>query len=98
MDGVAYLISESYTQNDIGVQVPTSSKTSIFVREKSITRTEWRDAGHFGLNPSTVLVTPSVNYSGQRVVEYKGERYSVYRTFQTDSDDIELYLEKKAGV
>lgn len=37
------------------------------------------------------------DYNGEDIVEIDGNRYSVYRTYRAKADEIELYLEKKAG-
>lgn len=97
MEGIAYLLSEKYEQNEIGYPVPQIDKKEIFVSEKSITRSEWRAAGKFGLNPSVVLVTPLINYTGEKKIEYNGKTYGIYRTY-SNGEEIELYLETKAGI
>lgn len=97
ISGTAKLIAKTYTYDSIGQAVETESYTEIFVEERSITRTEWAEAGRVGHNPSIQLVTPYMNYNNQEEVEYKGVRYSIYRTY-LNGDNIELYLEKKGGV
>lgn len=97
MDGVATLISKTYTTDSVGNQIATETQTSILVEEKSITRQEWAEAGRQGLNPAVLLRTPIVNYGGQDTVEYNSKRYAVYRTYEVD-DYVELYLELKGGV
>ena len=37
------------------------------------------------------------DYEGESIVEYNGETYSVYRKYQTNTDTIELYVERKGG-
>ena len=37
------------------------------------------------------------DYNGEKTIEYKGEIYTVYRTFLAKNDMIELYVEKRAG-
>jgi hypothetical protein len=37
------------------------------------------------------------DYNGERIVEYKGERFSIYRTYHAKTDTIELYAERKGG-
>jgi len=97
MGGIATLIGKTYTLDSIGNSIATETSTTIFVDEKSITRQEWSEAGRQGLNPAVLLVTPSINYSGQDTVEYNSQRYAVYRTYEV-GEDVELYLELKGGV
>lgn len=100
MDGVAYLVNSTYKQDSAGQYIPEGKSTNeIFVTEESVTRVEFFNAGRNGYKPEIMLVTASINYSGQSEIIYEGVRYSIYRTHKVrESDEIELYLEKKAGV
>ena len=99
MDDLLDLILEEYTLNDIGVQIATETVTQVWARIQSASRSEFYSAGQSGLQPSLVAVTPIANYAGQKIAEWRGKRYFIYRTyFAAGSDDIELYLEEKVGV
>lgn len=99
MDGIAYLIKETNRRNDVGQFVPEEEKTQIFVSVENVSRNEWFSAGKNGLASELVMTTASINYAGQKLIEYDGVRYAIYRTFIiSDGDDIELYLSRKAGV
>ncbi len=104
MDDLVYLIGVVYSEDEIGQLVPTETEQAVWASIQSVTRAEWAQAGQAGLNPELVLTMPRANYSGQNIVELRKDcgqpvRYGVYRTyFSGDSDDIELYLEQKAGV
>jgi hypothetical protein len=37
------------------------------------------------------------DYNGEDTAEYDGKRYGIYRTYERDDEQVELYLEKKAG-
>lgn len=98
MDGTAYLISETYTKDSIDQFIPGESKKEIYVHEGSISRSEYFSAGQHGLSADLLLYTQAVNYSGEKVIEYDGQPYGIYRTYRRpESDEIELYLERKAG-
>ncbi len=100
MDGMVSLIQKSYTKDEIGQYIPNGeSRIEIFVTVNSVSRREWMDAGRNGMRPELMLTTASINYSGEKEVEYEGVRYAVYRTYNPpDSDEIEIYLQRKAGV
>ena len=103
MDDLIYLISETYVSDEIGQLVPSEQSTPVWAHLQSVTRSEWYDAGQNGLQPQLVAITPIVNYNGESIVQIgdgeQAKRYSVYRTFfGPDTDSIELYLERKAGV
>lgn len=98
MDGVAYLLHETYKEDPIGQRISTKTKRKILVSEGNLTRAEYFKAGQNGMNPKIMLSTPAVNYAGETMIEYKQVLYGIYRTFyKSDSDEIELYLRKKGG-
>ena len=48
----------------------------------SVTRSEFFEAGRNGLNPEFVFRVFFGDYEGgERLVEYRGKRYSIYRTY-----------------
>lgn len=94
---VAYLVSESYSQNDYGVIEKTTQKRKIFCNVTSVNSQEWFEGGRNGLNPQYRFTVYSFEYLGESVVEYRGVFYSIYRTFILGVDEIELYAEKRQG-
>lgn len=98
MDGTAKLLSATYTKDAYGVEKCTTTAREVFCRERSITRQEFYDAGRNGLNPQLLLTVFYADYEGEALIEYKGAKYAIYRTFRKeDSDYIELYLERQGG-
>ena len=101
MDGVVYLIKKQRVKDSIGQYVDAEEiRTEILTEINSINRTEFSAAGRNGFNPDIFFKTPLINYNGEDEVEYNGIRYGIYRTYipANDSDFIELYAQKKAGV
>lgn len=97
-DDVISLISETETRDAYGVWIPAGTKTEKLCRVESITRQEFYNAGRNGLNPSFKFIIFAGDYNGETACEYRGNRYSIYRTYtQPDSDDLELYVERKGG-
>lgn len=73
--------------------------TEVFCDVKSITRTEWADAGRNGIeHPAYVFVINRNEYNSEKVVEYKGQFYGVYRTYEGRNESLELYCEAKGGL
>lgn len=98
MDGTAYLIKETFSKDSIGQPIAAETSTEIYVHEGSVNRSEFYEAGQHGLSADLLLYTAAVNYSGEKLIRYNGEPYGIYRTYRDpDSDEIELYLERKAG-
>ena len=94
---VAYLVNESYTQDDYGVQRPTFTKRKIYCNVTSVTGTEWFEGGRNGLNPQYRITMFNFDYLGEKIIEYNGVQYTIYRTYNRSVDEIELYVELRKG-
>jgi SPP1 family predicted phage head-tail adaptor len=91
------LIAENITVDELGMSSKTYTRTDTLCEVNSITRQEFFEAGRNGLNPEYEMTVFFGNYNGERIVEYKGEQYGVYRTYRT-GDYMELYVERKGGL
>lgn len=80
------------------MEVKSESARNVFVNVKSVTRQEFFEAGQAGMQPQYVFTMFGPDYEDEKIVEYKGTRYAVYRTYLKTSDDIEVYVEERAGV
>jgi SPP1 family predicted phage head-tail adaptor len=97
MTDTLFLLSTTYEKNKYGVPVPTNVKHETFCERKSISRSEFFNAGRNGLNPEYVFSVFKGDYEGESICEYNGETYAIYRTYETDDDYIELYVARKGG-
>lgn len=95
---VINLIQVTSTQDTIGQYIETETKKRVFCDVRSISRSEWFDAGRDGLQPSFVFTMFRHDYSGEKIVEFEGRRYGVYRTYVSRNEQIELYVEEKGGL
>jgi len=94
---VLKLITVTQTQDAYGVWHDTEQSREIYCEVQSVTRSEFFEAGRSGLNPDMQFTVFFADYSGEEIVEYNGERYSVYRTYLTKDDNLELYVERAGG-
>ena len=60
-------------------------------------QSEFFAAGRNGLRPQMRLKVFAEDYRQEELVEVDGARYRIYRTYLGDNEQLELYLEKKAG-
>ena len=91
------LINQTMAKNEYGVWQPEEAKRTVFVKVDSVTASEFFDGGRNGLNPEFRFTMFGGDYQGEKVVEYNGDRFSVYRTYKAKNDNIELYVERKGG-
>lgn len=94
---VVTLISDTVTYDAYGIAQKTETKRNVFCQVDSVTRNEFFEGGRNGLNPEYRVRMFFADYDGEIVVEYKGQRYGVYRVYKGRSDIIELYIERKGG-
>lgn len=85
------------TQDDYGRWIEAVQKKQVFCQVQSISQSEFFEAGRNGLNPSFKFVIFFGDYNNEPMIEYKDETYSIYRTYLTRNDNLELYCERKGG-
>lgn len=95
---VLTLISMIQKQDEVGNHIPEEVKREVFCNVESVSRAEWYDAGRNGMNPQYKITVFAYDYENELIAEFEGVRYSIYRTYLKSDEDIELYLEKKAGI
>ena len=54
-----------------------------------------RVAGRNGLSPDYKMTMFAYDYEGEKIVEYQGKRYAVYRTYLGRDDTLELYVQEE---
>lgn len=94
---VAKLVSYSYLMNNYGIHERTETKRKVFVSVSSVGSSEWFEGSRNGLNPVYRFTMFSHDYEGEKVIEYAGTEYTIYRTYMKSVDEIELYSELRKG-
>ena len=92
------LITQVNTQDDNGIWQTTETSRVVFCQCQSVTRNEFFEGGRNGLNPEYEFTFFFGDYNGEKVGEYKGKRYAVYRVYHARTDVIELYVQREGGV
>lgn len=91
------LISIEYTQDDLGEWIETETKTNVFAIVQSVSMYEFYEAGREGMKPDYRFHVWMTEYDDQELVEYKGKRYRIYRTYIRKDGRIELYVNEQKG-
>lgn len=96
-----YLISETYTVDDIGQHVAVEQERKVYASVDSVTRAEWSAAGELGLKPEYRLTMFAPDYQGEKIVRMEiggsTETFGIYRTYRGKNETLELYVEHKVG-
>lgn len=73
-------------------------RRTILVEMGSPSRAEWGSAGQAGFQSDYVARTPVENFDREELAIYRGDLYSIYRTYLNDATgEVELYLSRKRG-
>ena len=94
---VITLIAETKTQDEYGVWRTTETERTVFCNVASVTANEFFEGGRNGLNPQFRMTMFNGDYNGERILEYSGSRYAIYRTYLARTDQLELYVERQGG-
>lgn len=94
---VAYLITEAYVQNVYGVIERTETERKVYCYVTSVSGSEWFEGGRNGINPEYRAIMFRHDYQGENLMRIGETVYTVYRTYESAQDQIELYLEKRKG-
>lgn len=91
------LIKSVYSNGETG-RTREEIRRTVLVEMGSPTRAEWGSAGQSGFQSDLVARTPVENFDGEELAAYRGDLYSIYRTYLNDATgEIELYLSRKRG-
>lgn len=97
-DNTLKLISYTQTKDNYGMPVKTPSESQVYCRVTSVSGSEFNAASQNGIKPQWKFIIRSREYSGEKVVEFEGQKFAVYRTYQSSLDDLELYVEEREGI
>ena len=90
------LITVNPEASGVGTE-PTETKRTVYCTVKSIGQQEAYLAMGQGLNPELkVILAHDFEYKGERLCEMDGVRYDILRTYLTETDGIELVLQRAA--
>ena len=94
-----YLISYVSEQDESGFEAdkPKEIRRKVWCKVESASGREFARMGQNNIRPQRRVTLWANEYDEQDTVELEGKKYGVYRTFQPNPEEIELYLERKAG-
>lgn len=97
LDDVCYLLSIISVSDELGQAIKTEKPFMVFCSKISITRAEFNAAGQLGHKPDMMLLIDADAYDQEQYLDYKGKKYSIYKSYQRFDGFTELYCEVKTG-
>lgn len=92
------LINQTITQDAIGNEIPTETRTTILCKLESVGRNEFYNAAQNNMKPEIVFTIHAYEYNNEQVVEFDSVKYKVIRTYKVSFEEIELTCEKVTGI
>ena len=92
------LISRAYVKDATGQMVPTGEPTeaNVIGLQKSVYQNEFYKADQAGIRAEGVIEMNKADYSGEKVIEWEGQEYTVIRADWTaQRDSISLICEER---
>lgn len=84
MNDILILIQQAQGVDDYGDPAITETRREVFCDKASIGQKEFYQAHAVGLQPEMKLVLADhLDYNGEQLVEYGGQRFRVLRTYRT---------------
>ena len=93
---VCELIGVTITKDELQQEIEEETNRLVFCNRQSITMNEFYQAGQTDIKAAHKFVMNSMDYQDEKLISFKGKRYSIYRTYDT-YDFIELYAEVRNG-
>lgn len=94
---VITLIAQVYAKDDIGNEVASETNKQVYCKVKSVRSAEYYQAAQQGLKPELVFVVHPYEYNDEKTANYNNVRYNILRTYQIDTENMELTCERAIG-
>lgn len=85
-DGISQMVKDGVTHR------------TIFCKIQNVKRSEWATAANNGKRAAYCVTVWANEYQGEEVAILNDARYGIYRTYSPNGEEMELYLEQKAGI
>lgn len=93
---IIYLLSTTYEEDDLMNQVPVDNRRKVYANKLALGANEFSAAGQNGLKPAKAFKIHAFEYSDESYIEYKKEKYHVYRIAE-NGDKTTLYCERSVA-
>lgn len=98
LDDVCFLISKTYTKDNLKQQIEVDEERQIFCSVIGTSRQEFFNSGENGMKQLKTIVVDSDEYDGETALLFNNIKYTIYRHFMRDDGFTELYCEVRKGV
>lgn len=96
---IIYLVDEKFDNDEYGVRRQTKTRRKVRANKTGTYASEYTAAGQNDIKITDFMfVIRERQYKGEKIAEYQGKEYGIYRTYPPADDLIELHLVERAGI
>lgn len=74
------------------------TETTVLARRVPVSQSEFFSAGQIGISADYEFIISQFDYDGQTSLKYNGQVLRIYRKYERNDNEIELYCEYAAGL
>lgn len=94
---VIYLVKETYSTDALGNQKPTEASVKVYAKKQSVRTSTFYAASQSGFKPEAEFVIRKAEYSGQQLLDWNDERYSIIQKIDKGAYNMVLVCEMQTG-
>ena len=91
------LVAITTAKDPDGFPVTTETKRTVFADKKSVRQSEFYLAAAQNIRLELMFDVRSIDYAGETLLEYNGQRYKIIRTYDKDGEITELICSRLEG-
>lgn len=93
------LLKRAYSGKDrLNQPIYTTTSKTVLAQRVPVSQGEFFSAGQIGISADFEFVISQFDYDGETMVTYNGQNLRVYRRYERNDNEIELYCEIAAGL
>lgn len=93
------LVKRARTGTDrLNQPIYTTSTRKVLARRIPVSQSEFYSAGQIGISADFEFIISQFDYDGETMLTYNGQNLRIYRKYERDDNEIELYCEYAAGL
>lgn len=99
IDGSIYLLKKVPTGKDSrGRPIYEEIRREVFAQIETASQSEFYNAGQSSIQAEYVFKINPIEYDREKIAEYEGEKFNIYRKYQPEQDILELYAAQEVGL
>lgn len=97
MNDLISLLKIKKDVDDEGFEVERQKERVVFAKRKSITQSEFYEADRNGYKLAYKFIIKTYEYQGEKYILYHEQKYKIERTYESDTENLELVCSKIEG-